>query len=295
MNLREIQSHMLGAILEPLTDDERMRPRTRDGRSLVELTAQLIKPNDRLTAFERLEIYSRQYWFRVLDALADDFPGVEAIVGRKRFAQLLRAYLADCPSRSYTLRDLGSRFESWLRRHPLWIEPRAALALDMVRLEWAEIEAFDAAERPVFGPKDLADVDDVKLQLQPHVRLLRLRYPVDDLLIAIKRGDAGIEDTLREIDGVNDFLNVEDENPQDIYIAVYRLDFAIYFKRLDAQAFEILRSLQKLRSVSVAIELAFPQGVTDLDIVTHIWNWFASWVRLGWFCRPNSATTDLNI
>ena len=35
----------------------------------------LVKPNDRLTPLERLEIYSRSYWFRVLDCLYDDFPG----------------------------------------------------------------------------------------------------------------------------------------------------------------------------------------------------------------------------
>jgi len=274
-----------------------MRPRTREGRSVLELTEQLIKSNHHLTAFERLEIYSRQYWFRVLDALAEDFPGVEAIVGRERFAQLSRAYLADCPSRSFTLRDLGSRFKSWLQQHSQWIQPRAGLVLDMARLEWAEIEAFDAAEQPVFGPEDLVDADDLKLQLQPHVRLLRLRYPVDDLLIAIKRGHAdnsAIEGSIREINGFNDFLNVQDKNPQDIYIAVYRIDFVVYFKRLDAQAFEILRWLQGSRSVSAAIDLAFPQRVNDLDIVTHILSWFASWAELGWFCRPTLQKLELN-
>ncbi len=33
----------------------------------------IIKPNDRLTGRERLEIYSRQYWFRVLDSLVRRF------------------------------------------------------------------------------------------------------------------------------------------------------------------------------------------------------------------------------
>ena len=31
--------------------------------------SEFIKPNDRLSSFERLEIYNRQYWFRLLDCL----------------------------------------------------------------------------------------------------------------------------------------------------------------------------------------------------------------------------------
>ncbi len=42
-------------------------PRSR--RRLDEGTLRdFIKPNDRLTSFERLEIYNRHYWFRVLSA-----------------------------------------------------------------------------------------------------------------------------------------------------------------------------------------------------------------------------------
>jgi len=80
--------------------------------------ARYIKPNDRLTSFERLEIYNRQYWFRVLGSMAEDFPGLRAVLGQRRFENMCRAYLAECPSRSFTLRNLGSRLEVWLRRNP---------------------------------------------------------------------------------------------------------------------------------------------------------------------------------
>ncbi len=43
-----------------------MRAVAPDGRSMRAVASQIIKPNDRLTSFERLEIYNRQYWFRVL-------------------------------------------------------------------------------------------------------------------------------------------------------------------------------------------------------------------------------------
>ena len=46
------------------------------------VASELIKPNDRLTSFERLEIYNRQYWFRILSGFAEDFPGLRAVSGQ---------------------------------------------------------------------------------------------------------------------------------------------------------------------------------------------------------------------
>ncbi len=63
--------------------------------------------------------------------------------------KLATAYLTQYPSDSYTLRDLGSRLEQFLREEPHWSAPREELALDMIRFEWAQVVAFDgAAESP---------------------------------------------------------------------------------------------------------------------------------------------------
>ena len=56
MGLDHIQRTMFEAIRQPLTSDEGMRQRTRDGKSLNAIAEEIIKPNDRLTSFERLEI-----------------------------------------------------------------------------------------------------------------------------------------------------------------------------------------------------------------------------------------------
>src|SRR5271168_2847018 len=105
MTLLEVQRRMAHSILQPLTGSDGIARKT---------DAEFIKPNARLTSVERLEIYSRSYWFRVLDSLADDFPGLRAVLGKVAFNRLSRAYLTDCPSRSFTLRNLGARLEEWL-------------------------------------------------------------------------------------------------------------------------------------------------------------------------------------
>jgi len=143
MNLLELQRRMGADIMRPLTASENIAPTTR---------AEYIKPNDRLSSIERLEIYNRQYWFRILDSLYEDFPGLLAILGQRSFHRLAIAYLTDCPSRSFTLRNLGSRLQEWLAKHREYAGRSPDVALEMVRLEWAHIEAFDlAAEKPL-GP-----------------------------------------------------------------------------------------------------------------------------------------------
>lgn len=105
--LLELQRRMAAAVMEPLTHRESMRKRHRDGLVMANEAPQFIKPSQTLTSFERLEIYNRQYWFRLYDSFEEDFPGLKAVLGRKRFKRVMRAYIADRPSCSYTLRDLG--------------------------------------------------------------------------------------------------------------------------------------------------------------------------------------------
>jgi hypothetical protein len=289
MDLDQIQRTMLDATRQPLTAEEGMRQRTRAGRSMRGIAESIIKPNDRLTSFERLEIYNRQYWFRVLSALAEDFDGLRLIVGDHAFEKLSIAYLQDCPSRSFTLRNLGSRLEQWLRAHAKLIAGVEDITLDMVRLEWADIEAFDEVERRRLTEADmLALGDDPQFELQPHIRLLELEYPVDEMLLAIRRQD-------REFGMVS---NAVEERPQrrrqrkrklpnreKVFLAVHRADNSVYFKRLDPAAFSILRALRDGQRLSAAVEsIDWSDGEVE-RLPENLQSWFALWSSLGWFCK----------
>ena len=84
---------------------------------------EFIKPNDRLTSFERLEIYNRQYWFRLLDCLYDDYPGLLAVLGERKFLKFATAYLDDIPRIRLPCVILGARLEKFLREEPHWSAP----------------------------------------------------------------------------------------------------------------------------------------------------------------------------
>lgn len=291
MDLDQIQRSMFSAVRQPLTTTESMRQRTSDGHSMRSIAEAIIKPNDRLTSFERLEIYNRQYWFRVLAALAEDFEGLRLIVGDRNFEKLSVAYLQDCPSRSFTLRNLGSHLEPWLRAHPEFISGVEDIALDMVRLEWADIEAFDEAAKPVLTEADLQRLGpDPQFELQPYLRLVDLGSPVDEMLLAIRRQQ-------REVDIVSNAVGERTERrrprkrslpqPEKVFLAVHRADNSVYFKRLDADAFGILRALRDGKRLSEVVECVTRPDGTGKEAAQNLQAWFALWSSLGWFCKSS--------
>jgi hypothetical protein len=289
MNLANLHRAVARAVMQPLTRSERMRRNAPGGGRMNAYAAGFIKPNDRLTSFERLEIYNRQYWFRVLSSMIEDFPGLRAVLGDKKFEAMSKAYLVDCPSRSFTLRNLGSRLEAWLRKHPKWAEPKQALAIDIARLEWADIEAFDGKAEPALRPEDLhADTGaKLKLRLQPYVRLLDLKYPVDDLLLEVRKE---YEDTdfasnaFQERHKRKRVQAVAKLKPAEIFLAVHRVDDSVYFRRIEREEFAILSALRDGKPLGRAIEAAFRASrVPAAERAGSVRQWFQNWATLGWF------------
>lgn len=288
--LVDIQRRVAAAIMHPLTRQETMPRRRRDGASNQSEAAALIKPNDRLTSFERLEIYNRQYWFRLYSCFEEDFPGLLAVIGRTKFDALTRAYLTDFPSRSFSLRNLGSQLESWLLTHREYIEPRAELALDMARIEWAHIEAFDSADDPLIDADDLAEIHDGSiLRLQPYLRVLKLSYPVDDLIIDI-RSESGSSDSSSNNASVarkrKRARHVAAMEPGEIYLAVHRHENSVYYKRLSCEDYLLLSALIAGEPLGKAIDTALAESaLSEKGRAAFLQAAFQTWSSLGWFTR----------
>ncbi len=279
MKLDQIQRTMFNAVRQPLTPDERMHTNLADGRSTMETAQSIIKPNSRLTSFERLEIYNRQYWFRLISSMADDFEGVRAILGEKKFQKLVVAYLIDCPSTSFTLRNLGSKLERWLRDHREHVQGVEEISIDMVRLEWAQVEAFDSEARPKLSASELADLGpDPMLTLQPYVRLLKLKHPVHELSIRV-RGRRNQGARTRRIPAK--LLPRE----RATFLAVHRVDNSVDFEELDREAFAILAAFQRGCTVSQALDSADWSGHPKEDGGGIVQDYFAKWASVGWFCE----------
>jgi len=294
--LKSLQRQMAEMLFQPLTPQWRMRKEMSDGRSVRQVAAEFIKPNDRLDSFARLEIYNRCYWFRILDSLYDDFPGLLALLGNRKFLKLATAYLARYPSASFTLRNLGSRLESFLDEEPQWIAPREAMAMDMVRFEWAQIVAFDGPSLPPVSADALLDQpsDRLRLGIQPHVSLLTLEYAVDHYLIAVKKQES---DRLRsEASNTTNAApeartlrrRVRPPKRERVHLAVHRHDNMLYYKRLEPAAFALLTALREGGTLDEAFARAMEAAPDpNTDWPGQVQAWFANWSSLGWLTAPN--------
>jgi hypothetical protein len=290
MDLAALQREMAAAVMRPLTAGEQMQERAPDGRPMSAVAESFIAPNSRLTAFERLEIYNRQYWFRVIGALAEDFPGLRAILGSRRYDALAIAYLIAHPSRSFSLRNLGSKLPEWLEANPQFAGRRHRLAVDVARIEWAFVEAFDSAEHAPLNLEQISTLDaNSRLALQPHLRLIALDYPADELVLSLHQrekrqtSEAGVE----QDEGEAPPVELPRLRRRATWVAAHRLDFSVYYKRMRREEFLTLSALR----AGVPLAEAIGAGFADSRIAAglrarHARQWFADWAELGWICAP---------
>jgi hypothetical protein len=297
MTLLELQRRMAADVTRPLTPDFTMRLEAEDGSSVAEIAESYIKPNDRLSSFDRLEIYNRQYWLRVVGAVAEDFSALQAVVGARKFDALVLAYLRENPSTSFTLRNLGAKLPVWLEAHPEFMGRRHRMALDVARLEWAFVEAYDGAATEPLSESDFAMLDEHStLLLQPHVQLLALGYPVDELVLAVHQANPATDAASNAVSERRKSKRtpLPSMRRSATYLAVHRFEDTVYYRRLDREAYLLLASLQKGSALGEAIESAFADSKLPAEEqAAKIQACFAHAAELGWFCRRRELSAHL--
>ena len=153
----------------------------------------------------------------------------------------------------------------------------------MAKLEWAHIEAFDAAEK---APLSLAQAASLgfgsKLALQPHIQLLELHSPVENILLAVRRPKANFAEL--SIAQRKQWLTGF-RAPRKPWLVVHRADFSVHYKRVEKQAFLLLAALSRGLSIADAIEHSFADvNGTPEACARKVQKWFADWSRMGWIC-----------
>jgi hypothetical protein len=184
-----------------------------------------------------------------------------------------------------------------LTTHEEFTAPKSRLAEDIALLEWAHIEAYDAAPTPTPASEFLANVTEATVfQLQPSVRLLDLSYPVDELLIAVRQG-AGSSDTSSNNAAANRKVSavrrVAKLPPAQIWLAAHRQEFMVYYKRLTPEEYRMLTAIQAGTALGVAFEAAFTNSSMDEEARPgFLQECFHQWTILGWLCEPTVPSQE---
>ncbi len=140
-----------------------------------------VLPNDRLSAPDRVGIYTRMVAIRFREAMVEDYPTVAALLG-DNFSRLVAAYCREHPSTSWALEHLGRHFPQWLEDAPV-----PAYLADLAALEWAIVESHlsdrtTPLTREAFAAVSAEDRPYARIGFAPSMRLLTFQQPIQHLL-----------------------------------------------------------------------------------------------------------------
>ncbi|WP_126444887.1 HvfC/BufC N-terminal domain-containing protein [Sulfuricystis multivorans] len=138
---------------------------------------------------KRFAVYRNNVLVGLIDALAETYPVVQALVGEEFFRAMAAEFVRASPPSSPVLAWYGAGFADFIAAFP----PVAGLPYlaDVARLEWLRVEAWHAADAEPLDRDTLsvllADAEALPLTrfvLQPSLRVLRSPHPVVSLWAA---------------------------------------------------------------------------------------------------------------
>jgi len=141
----------------------------------------------------RLGVYGNGYGYRLIDALAENYPAVHTLMGDESFYEITYAYMTAYPSKHFSLRYFGSELESFLADHM----PGTPIFAEMARFEWALRNSFDAQNQQTLSMDALQTVpnnrwSDLKFGFHASVSRLDLEWNTPQLWSAIDSGSEPI-------------------------------------------------------------------------------------------------------
>lgn len=224
-----------------------------------------------MSPLAQLSVYREQFWIRHVSCLVEDYPTLHALLGEAGFESLVAAYLRAHPPSKFKLRDLGDELPGFVARTEPWASD--GLLPDVALVEWAFVDAFDAADAPPLDPTSLAGVAEdawpsARLTFHPSLQLLALRHPSHELRMAQRTGRA-----------------LERPAAADTFLVVYRRDLRLYSEALDGLGFALLTRLHNGETLGEASSGVAASSGRGGEVEAKIGGWFARWASLGWVAR----------
>lgn len=238
--------------------------------------AEFVRGNDRVSPARQVDIYREQFWLRHRESLADDFPSLVHFLSEASFDAFVRRYLAAHPPEDPSLRELPKHVVSFAEGFP-FEEISSALAVDLVRYEFAFIDVFDGPDPQPLDAARIAAIPPegwttARVVLNPCVARLRLAHAAHRISYAVK--DKAELPSIAPVDG-------------GVRLALYRRENVVRFSELTEPAYLLLEELDRGRSLVDACA-TITEGLDEAGIGAiqgQIGAWFASWASSGFIAR----------
>lgn len=254
-----------------------------------------ILPSSKMTGLERLQIYGRAYFGRLIECLQAQFPAVRTAIGDDAFNAMAFGYLAQNPSTDYSLGAFGQSFDTFLAAtRPMPSEKIdsgqpdfADFLIDLAKLEWTYADVFNGKGPETSEQLSASDLTGLtadefaESRLIPFdcVRLLQFRFPVHEYISALRRETtATIPDARR------------------VNLVVTRRTYIVRRFEVDRQQFQLLRSILDGRTIGDSLQQLCAEPETDIRTLTSdLQKWFRDWTAAplfaGRIATERSSTT----
>ncbi len=243
--------------------------KSRPARRLLGLAARepeaVVLPSKSLSSVERLGIYAHMYFARLVEVMEAEYPIARRILGPEAFVEACRRFVARHPSRSRTLNALSEQFPGFLARS-LPRSNRNGLAADVARIERAMEDVFDAPRAEPMTAEAFAAIgpdrwERATLRVNPALRLLKLRYPANDFMTALRRGD-----------------RPRIPRPRATCAIVFRRDFQVFRRNQEPEQFRLLAALAAGRPLAAAVRAGIGGRPGSADrVAKRLGKWFEEW------------------
>lgn len=246
----------------------------------AEVLTDVVPGNDRLSPEEQLHIYAFAYFDRIIDVLADEYPTVQHLLSPQHFRRLMREYLGDHPSATYTLNRVGAPFADWLAARAARVakaqptlSAKLAFAVDIAIVERTMDEVWDEPFATAIAFEELQAIPmeawaDVRLETMPALALLELAHPITEAMNAARDDEAIVVPA-----------------PEPAWICVYRDDDRRWRFELTFEQHGLLAALSQGQSLGEAIEaVATSEGADGAAMMSGLGDWFKDWMGTGLFC-----------
>lgn len=243
---------------------------------------QVIERSRNQTSVERLAVYANAYYARLIECFEEEFPAMAYALGEETFRAFAFEYLQHYPPGSYTLAKLAANFPRFLRETrpvddaqdtgaPKWTD----FLIDLATLERTYSEAFDSPGAEGFStlqPDEVADITperwpDTRLLTVACLRLLELRFPVQEFAASVKHGQEPVIPA-----------------PGATYLVVSRRNYVVHPRAVSRLEFEILQGLCDGRNVGEVVGIATESSDSTIEELSiQLRDWFQRWSADGLF------------
>jgi hypothetical protein len=231
----------------------------------------IVLGDDRLSAEARVDIYANMYFYRIRDALKEDFPATLAVLGDDNFHNLVTGYLLEHPPTEPSISECGRYLADYLSDHPL--REGAPFVADLAKLERAVVEVFVGPDDAALEPDSLraipaADWPAMKLRIHPAAQLLALEWRVSELLRAVEEGS----------------LSKPAEQDAALKVLVWRRNARVFHRDLERAEADALEAVSRGSTFAEICDVV-AANAEDQDPVAVMNRMLARWLADGLLTR----------